>query len=101
MAVRIRLQRRGSKKRPFYAVVAADSRMPRDGRSLEKLGTYDPRKDSDQMVLNSDRVAYWLGVGALPTETVAIYFKKLGIQSASAKSAPDLSLADQSVPAGS
>lgn len=82
MAVKIRLQRRGSKKRPFYAVVAADSRMPRGGRFLEKLGTYDPRQEENKVSLNEERVAHWLGVGALPTETVAKIIKALGIQPA-------------------
>lgn len=71
MAVKIRLSRAGAKKRPFYRIVAADSRSPRDGRFLEKLGTYDPTKEPSLVVLNHARVQYWLGVGALPTETVA------------------------------
>ncbi|MBF0175794.1 MAG: 30S ribosomal protein S16 [Magnetococcales bacterium] len=80
MAVRIRLQRRGSKKRPFYAVVAADQRMPRDGRYLEKLGTYDPRKVSDKAVLKADRVSHWLGLGAQPSDVVAKLIKLAGIE---------------------
>ncbi|MEO5340221.1 MAG: 30S ribosomal protein S16 [Magnetococcus sp. MYC-9] len=65
------MQRRGSKKRPFYAVVAADSKMPRDGRFLEKLGTYDPRKEVDNVHLEMDRVDHWIRVGAVPSDTVA------------------------------
>lgn len=80
MPVKIRLQRRGSKKRPFYAVVAADSAMPRDGRSLEKLGTYDPRSQTEPVRLNVERVGHWLGVGAVPTERVAKFIKAQGIQ---------------------
>lgn len=71
MAVRIRLQRRGSKKRPFYAVVAADSRAPRDGRFLEKLGTFDPRNKEDGLNMNQERVDHWISNGATPSETVA------------------------------
>jgi len=71
MAVKIRLARAGAKKRPFYRIVAADARSPRDGRFLEKLGTYNPNVDPSRVELNHARVQYWLGVGALPTETVA------------------------------
>ena len=73
MAMKIRLARGGSKKRPFYRIVAADSRMPRDGRFIEKLGTYAPLlpKDSeDRVKMNMERVEYWLGEGAQPTERV-------------------------------
>jgi len=70
MAVKIRLARTGAKKRPFYRIVAADARAPRDGRFLEKLGTYDPTKNPSEVHLNQSRVDYWLGVGAQPTETV-------------------------------
>ncbi|MBF0461193.1 MAG: 30S ribosomal protein S16 [Magnetococcales bacterium] len=76
MAVRIRMQRRGSKKRPFYAVVAADSKMPRDGRFLEKLGTYDPLKESDNIRFEMTRVDHWIRVGAVPSDTVAGLLKK-------------------------
>ena len=84
MGVRIRMQRRGAKKRPFYAVVAADSRCPRDGRFLEKLGTYDPRLEDKGSRLNIDaeRVAYWLGVGATPSDRVAKIIKAQGIEAA-------------------
>ena len=68
MSVRIRLARMGSKKRPFYRIVAADARSPRDGRFLEKLGTYDPAKKT--LELNGARLDYWQGVGAQPTNTV-------------------------------
>ena len=75
MGVRIRLQRRGSKKRPFYAVVAADSRSPRDGRFLEKLGTYDPRNKENGVNLNQERIDHWVSNGATPSETVAKLIK--------------------------
>ena len=74
MAMKIRLARGGSKKRPHYAIVAADSRMPRDGRFIEKLGTYNPMlpKDSeDRVKMDLDRVKHWLGEGAQPTDRVA------------------------------
>ena len=74
MALKIRLSRAGAKKRPFYRVVVADSRRPRDGRFLERLGTYDPMlpKDHPERVrLNEERIRHWLGVGALPSERVA------------------------------
>ena len=73
MAMKIRLARGGSKKRPFYSIVAADSRMPRDGRFIEKLGTYNPLlpKDSEERVkMNMERIEYWLGQGAQPTDRI-------------------------------
>lgn len=74
MAMKIRLARGGSKKRPFYRIVAADSRMPRDGRYIEKLGTYNPllAKDNEERVkMNVERIQYWLGEGAQPTDRIA------------------------------
>ncbi len=74
MSLKIRLSRAGAKKRPFYRVVVADTRSPRDGRFLERLGTYDPMlpKDHPERVrLNEERVRHWLGVGALPSDRVA------------------------------
>ena len=73
MAIKIRLARGGSKKRPFYKIVATDSRMPRDGRFIEKLGTYNPllQKDDDKrVVINMERVKHWLGLGAKPTDRI-------------------------------
>jgi len=81
MAMKIRLARGGSKKRPFYAIVAADSRMPRDGRFIEKLGTYAPMlpKDSeDRVKMNLERVQYWLGQGAQPTDRIARMLEAAG-----------------------
>jgi len=82
MATKIRLARGGSKKRPHYSIVAADSRMPRDGRFLEKLGTYNPllAKDSEDRVrLNMERVQYWLSQGAQPTDRIARFLESAGI----------------------
>ena len=82
MAMKIRLARGGSKKRPFYRVVASDSRMPRDGRYVEKLGTYNPLlpKDSEERVkLNMERVQYWLGEGAQPTDRVSRFLEAAGV----------------------
>lgn len=70
MAVRLRLTRLGAKKRPFYRVIATDSRTRRDGRYLENLGTYDPMQGSTALKLDLARVDYWLGVGAQPSDTV-------------------------------
>ncbi len=81
MAMKIRLARGGSKKRPFYRVVAADSRMPRDGRFIEKLGTYNPLlpKDSEERVkLDMERVQHWLDQGAQPTDRVARFLEAAG-----------------------
>jgi small subunit ribosomal protein S16 len=68
--VKLRLTRMGKKKKPFYRIVAADSRVQRDGRCIEQLGYYDPMKDPFDLRVNLERVDYWLGVGAQPTETV-------------------------------
>ena len=81
MAMKIRLARGGSKKRPFYRIVAADSRMPRDGRFIEKLGTYNPllAKDSeDRVKMDLDRIQHWLGQGAQPTDRVARMLEAAG-----------------------
>ena len=79
MAVKIRLARHGAKKRPFYRIVAADNDSPRDGRFLEKLGTYNPRQASEQVVLDRERVKYWISQGATPTDTVRSILKREGI----------------------
>jgi small subunit ribosomal protein S16 len=82
MAMKIRLARGGSKKRPFYSIVATDARMPRDGRFLEKLGTYNPllAKDSEERVkMNMERVKHWLGLGAQPTDRVARMLEAAGV----------------------
>lgn len=82
MAMKIRLARGGSKKRPFYRIVAADSRMPRDGRYIEKLGTYNPLlpKDSEERVkMDIERVRHWLNEGAQPTDRVSRFLEAAGV----------------------
>lgn len=92
MAMKIRLARGGSKKRPFYRIVAADSRMPRDGRFIEKLGTYNPLlpKDSEERVkMNVERVQYWLGEGAQPTDRIARMLEAAGVKEKTERSNPN------------
>jgi small subunit ribosomal protein S16 len=82
MSLKIRLARGGAKKRPFYSIVVADSRSPRDGRFIEKLGTYNPmleRSHNDRVTLKTERIQHWLGVGALPTERVARFLGEAGL----------------------
>lgn len=79
MSVKIRLTRQGAHKSPFYRVVAADVRMPRDGRFLEILGTYDPRTNPATISLDEEKVISWLGKGAVPTDTAKQLIKKSGI----------------------
>jgi small subunit ribosomal protein S16 len=78
VAVRIRMKRMGRKHRPYFRIVAIDSRQPRDGRVIEELGTYDPMvKNTDERVtLRPDRIKYWMGVGALPSEKVGVLLRK-------------------------
>jgi small subunit ribosomal protein S16 len=76
MAVRIRLKRAGAKNQPVYRVVVADSRSPRDGKFIEELGTYHPAKKGNNYTLNLERVRYWVGVGAQPSDTVASMIRK-------------------------
>ena len=76
MAVRLRLARMGRKKRPFYRIVAADQRKPRDGRFIERLGYYDPMKEPNDLKVDLERVDYWLSQGASPSETVNTLIKK-------------------------
>ena len=83
MSVSLRLSRGGSKKRPYYKIVASNSRAPRDGKYLEQVGTYNPllaKDNSDRVRLVEDRVRYWLGVGAQPTDRVARLLDKAGIK---------------------
>ena len=79
MAVKIRLRRMGSHKRPFYRVVVADSRSPRDGRCIEEIGYYNPISEPVQVKINDERAIKWLNDGAQPTDTVRDLFKKHGI----------------------
>lgn len=79
MAVRMRLARHGAKKRPFYRIVVADSESPRDGRFLEKVGTYNPLCEPAEVTLKTERVQYWLQNGAVPSDTVRNILKKQGV----------------------
>jgi small subunit ribosomal protein S16 len=82
MALKIRLARGGAKKRPFYQIVVADARSPRDGRFVEKVGTYNPmlpQDNQDRIRLNTDRIKHWLSVGAQPTDRVALFLGKADI----------------------
>ena len=79
MAVRIRLKRLGAKKRPFYRVVVADQRSPRDGRFIENIGKYHPLEDPSLIEIDEERALYWLGVGAQPSNTVRVLMTKTGI----------------------
>ena len=80
MAVRIRLARHGTKKRPFYRIVVADSESPRDGRFLEIVGTYNPLMEPAEVTFKNERVKYWMDQGALPTNTVKNLIKKENLQ---------------------
>ena len=75
--VKIRLRRMGAKKAPYYRIVVADSRFPRDGRCIEELGTYDPSADGEKLKVNAERAKYWMANGAQPTDTVRGLLKKL------------------------
>ena len=82
MSLRIRLARGGAKKRPFYRIVVADSRMPRDGRFIERVGSYNPmlpKNHPDRIVLKEERVRHWLGVGALPSDRVSRFLGTAGL----------------------
>ncbi len=77
--VKIRLRRMGAKKAPFYRIVVADSRYPRDGRFIEQLGTYDPLKEPVEIKVDAERAQEWIKTGAQPTETVKRLFKTAGV----------------------
>jgi small subunit ribosomal protein S16 len=80
MAVKIRLKRMGKKKAPFYRIIVADSRSPRDGRFIEEIGTYDPSAEPSVIKVDEDLAKKWLSTGAQPTDTVAKLFKHAGIE---------------------
>ena len=80
MAVKIRLRRMGQKKAPFYRIVVADSRAPRDGRFIEEIGTYDPNLEPSAVTVNEEAAKKWLSNGAQPTDVVAKLLKQAGIQ---------------------
>ena len=91
MSLKIRLARGGSKKRPHYSIVATDSRMPRDGRFLEKLGVYDPmlaKDDEKRVVMNLDRIKALLATGAQPTDRVARFLEAAGVLAKKVRSNP-------------
>lgn len=82
MALKIRLSRGGAKKRPFYSIVIADSRSPRDGRFIEKIGTYNPmlpKEHATRITIDEERAKHWLSVGAQPTDRVALFFGNAGL----------------------
>jgi len=76
MAVAIRLKREGARNNPYYKIVVADQRKPRDGKFIEIIGTYDPKKDGENFSLKLDRADYWVGVGARPSQTVGSIITK-------------------------
>ena len=77
MSVKIRMKRVGARNTPVFRIVVADGRSPRDGKCIEEIGTYQPRKKGDNVTLKQDRVDYWLSKGAQPSDTVASFIKKL------------------------
>lgn len=79
MAVKLRLKRQGAKQRPFYRIVAADSRSPRDGRFIETIGTYNPIPENYEVKIDEEKALYWLKNGAQPTDTVRSLLSKQGI----------------------
>ncbi len=79
LAVKIRLRRMGAKKAPFYRVVVADSRFPRDGRFIEEIGYYDPTKDPAVVQIDAEKAKKWIATGAQPTDTVRVLLKKNGV----------------------
>ena len=92
MALKIRLARGGAKKRPFYRVVVADTRAPRDGRFIEKIGTFNPllaKDDAARVVLDVERAKHWVGVGALPTDRVARFLSDAGVMTRAARNNPE------------
>ena len=92
MALKIRLARGGSKKRPYYRIVVADIRMPRDGRFIEKVGSWNPmldKNDEKRVVLDEERIKYWVGVGAKPTDRVHRFLDAAGIMKREARNNPN------------
>ena len=91
MSLKIRLARAGTKKRPYYHIVLADARSPRDGRFIEKIGSYDPMlaDTSKRVVLNAERATHWLGVGAQPTDRVLRFLDTAGLLKREARNNPE------------
>src|SRR5262245_30632177 len=94
MALKIRLARAGSKKRPYYHIVVADVRSPRDGRFIEAIGAWNPTlpKDGERVKIDADRVKHWLGHGALPTDRVARFLSDAGLATREARNNPTKAL---------
>ncbi len=95
MSVAIRLSRGGSKKRPYYRIVVANSRSPRDGAFIEKIGTYNPllaKDDAKRVILDTERAKHWLGVGAQPTDRVARFLDAAGVKERAARNNPNKAL---------
>jgi small subunit ribosomal protein S16 len=92
MATKIRLARGGTKKRPYYAIVVSDSRMPRDGRFLEKVGTYNPllaKDDETRIKMDLERVQFWLDRGAQPTDRVVRFLESAGVRAKTERNNPN------------
>ncbi|MBE7636303.1 30S ribosomal protein S16 [Sneathiella sp. P13V-1] len=92
MALKIRLTRQGAKKRPFYRIVVADVRSPRDGRYIERVGTYNPmltKDDENRVTLDEDRIKHWIGNGAKPTDRVARFLAEAGMMDKQERSNPE------------
>jgi small subunit ribosomal protein S16 len=98
MAVRIRLRREGRKKSPAYRIVVAESTSPRDGRFIEVIGTYQPRKAENPVTLKAERANYWLDVGALPSDTVRSILRRAGVLKARHEGRLAKKLAGSAVP---
>lgn len=91
MSLKIRLSRGGAKKRPYYRIVVADARSPRDGRFIERIGSYDPMQpkgSEKRLTLDADRAKHWLGQGAQPTDRVAVFLGQAGLVTVAAKQNP-------------
>jgi small subunit ribosomal protein S16 len=99
MAVSIRLRREGAKNRPYYKVVVTDSRSPRDGKFIEMIGTYDPKKPDHNSTLKLDRAEYWIARGAQPSDTVRSLIKKNKKSAATAMAGPAPTTTEATAPA--
>lgn len=98
MSLKIRMSRGGAKKRPYFRIVVADSRMPRDGRFIERVGSYNPllpKDHAERVVLNEDRIKHWLGVGALPSDRVNRFLDAAGIMKRKPRNNPQKALPGQ------
>lgn len=103
MAVVIRLSRAGAKKRPFYRLVVADSRYPRDGRFIERVGTYDPKKPKDspeRVKLELERIQYWLSKGAQPSDRIARFLDAAGVKKREPRNNPQKAKPRKAAPEG-